>query len=280
MTSTQFFPMSLPMILSSGNKGDRWGLCFVDSSWSPSSSSNLSLGNPSRASDWNWGLQAFSWEHGGVRKTDDGEVSNEGVMRPVLMRLRSWSPGDSGVKKQLGSSGWLLFFLWCLSVCSMATLNYGRSAAESKITFVSRSLLCVDDWRLVKTFWFNRQIANTMWQPITASYFFSRQNSIFESETAALVRPSLDPFLARPKASPNMKNFHCFPLTYKGNNNYVSVRSKAENDRTAEHISESLLRSLFTFFLIYVRHCAAGRHCKHVKSLKLSNWWKFLPLWV
>lgn len=172
MTSTQFFPMSLPMILSSGNKGDRWGLCFVDSSWSPSSSSNLSLGNPSRASDWNWGLQAFSWEHGGVRKTDDGEVSNEGVMRPVLMRLRSWSPGDSGVKKQLGSSGWLLFFLWCLSVCSMATLNYGRSAAESKIAFVSRSLLCVDDWRLVKTFWFNRQIANTMWQPITASYFF------------------------------------------------------------------------------------------------------------
>lgn len=159
MTSTHFFPMSLPMILSSGNKGDRWSLCCVDSSWSTSSSSNLSFGNPSRTSDWNWGLQTFSWEHGGVRKTDDGEVSNEGVMRPVLMRLKSWSPGDSGVIKQLGSSGWLLFFLRFLSVCSMATFKYGRFAAESKFTYASGSLLCVDDWRLVQTFWFNRQIA-------------------------------------------------------------------------------------------------------------------------
>lgn len=171
MTSTQFFPMSLPMILSSGNKGDRCRLCCVDSSWSPSSSSNLSLGNPSRASDWNWGLQAFSWEHGGVRKTDDGEVSNEGVMRPVSMRLR-WSSGDSGVIKQLGSSDRLLFFLWFLSVCSMATFNCCRFATQSKITFASRCLLCIDDWRLVKTFWFNRQIANGMYQPITASHFF------------------------------------------------------------------------------------------------------------
>lgn len=197
MTSTLFFPMSFPMIFSSGNKGDRWRLWFVDSSRSPSSSSNLSLGSPSRASDWNWGLQAFSWEHGGVRKTDEDEVSNEGVIRPVLMRLRSWSPGDSGVKKQLGNSGRLLFFLRFLSICSIATFNCVRF--ESKVTFVEPDLCCVDDWRLVKAFWFNRQIANTMCQPITASYFFPpkkyfRQRSRCFGLAVSHVRGPTSPF--------------------------------------------------------------------------------------
>ena len=283
MTSTHFFPMSLPMILSSGNKGDRWRLCCVDPSWSPSSSSNLSFGNPSRASDWNGGLQTFSWEHGGVRKTDDGDVSNDGVMQPVLMRLRSCSPGDSGVIKQLGSSGWLLFFLWFLSVCSMATFNYGRFASESKRTFASRSLLCVDDWRLVKTFWFNRQIGI---QRVSQSqlHIFSRQNGILEGETAELVRPSLN--LARPKASQNMK-LRCFLLKCRRkiviNLCFCATKgTKRTNCWVYRRIipeaisSYSLHFASFTYDLARTRHrVTPDRHemttIKHVKSL-----WNFV----
>lgn len=109
--------MSLPTILSSGSKGERWWLCCLDSSRLASSSSNLSLSNPWSENEWEWELKTFSCEDGGVRKHDDGEASKHGVKRPNW-----WSSGDSGVIKQLGSSDGLYFFLWFLSDCSMATI--------------------------------------------------------------------------------------------------------------------------------------------------------------
>lgn len=115
------FPMSLPIILSSGSKGERWRLCLFDSSRSPYSSSKLSLGNPWREIERGWGLQSFSWDDGGVRKHDDSvevEAPKHGVKRPNW-----WSPGDSGDIKTLGSSDGLYLFLWFLSVWSMATIS-------------------------------------------------------------------------------------------------------------------------------------------------------------
>lgn len=77
-------------------------------------------------------------------------------------------------------------------------------------------------------------------------HIFSRQNSILESETAAFVRPSWihSSLGRRPQTS---AVFNCKrDITIS-----VSVRSKAENDRTAMHIAAHAARACMYVCLFY-----------------------------